>query len=109
MTTPPPHYTTPATAPSKAAMIIGWILSALPALFLASGVVMMLNPAKVKESMVEHGFTNPDQATWIVLTLEVVCAVIYLIPQTAVLGAILVTGYLGGAIARTYASASSRK
>jgi len=31
--------------------------------------------------------------------VEIVCAIIYLIPQTAVLGAILLTGYLGGAVA----------
>jgi hypothetical protein len=38
-----------------------------------------------------------DLATWLGI-LEATCAVIYAIPRTAVLGAILVTGYLGGAI-----------
>lgn len=40
----------------------------------------------------------PDRVLWIGI-IELVCVVLYLVPRTAVLGALLLTGYLGGAIA----------
>jgi hypothetical protein len=102
MTAQPLEYQ-PTTAkpvrPSKLAFWAGWVLSALPALFMgAGGVAMMFNPKMVQEGMAQNGFANPTQAGWIVLTLEVVFVLIYLIPSTAVLGAILLTAYLGGAV-----------
>ena len=98
--TQPIDYTPqPSPRPSKTAFIIGWILSAIPALFLGMALVMMFNPKMVLDSMIEQGFTQPRVAMWVVLWLEVLCAVIYLIPRTAVLGAVLLTGFFGGAIA----------
>ncbi len=47
--------------------------------------------------MKQQGY--PDNAVVPVVIVEIVCALIYAIPQTAVLGAILLTGYLGGAVA----------
>ena len=41
----------------------------------------------------------PLETFTVIAVLEILCAVIYVIPQTAVLGAVLLTGYLGGAIA----------
>jgi hypothetical protein len=87
------------TAPvSKTAFWAGWVVSALPVLMLLmSGVMKLLKPEPVVE-----GFTKLGWAENLALGLgivELACTVIYMIPQTAVLGAILLTGYLGGATA----------
>ena len=55
-----------------------------------------------KPPAVVEGFTHlgwPERLTLALGILELVCTVLYAIPRTAVLGAILLTGYLGGAIA----------
>ena len=76
----------------------GRIMSWLPALFLlVDGVMKLFEPAVVVEATVKLGYTeNVIVPLGIVLT---VCTILYLIPRTAVLGAILLTGYLGGAVA----------
>jgi hypothetical protein len=74
----------------------GRIMSALPVLMLLmSGVMKIAQTAEVMK-----GFADwpPGMAVKIGI-LELACTVIYLIPRTAVLGAILLTGYLGGATA----------
>jgi hypothetical protein len=85
-------------AVSKTALWSGWIMSALPALFLLWDAVMKLvKPAFVVEATVRLGY--PES---VIIGLGIVLlasTVFYLIPQTAVLGAILLTGYLGGAVA----------
>jgi hypothetical protein len=77
---------------------IGRVVSALPALALiASGIGKLMLPPEAAK-----GFTDLGWPVSVALGLgcvEIACAVIYLIPQTAVLGAILTTGYLGGAVA----------
>ena len=83
---------------SKGKLWVGRIMSWLPALFLlVDGVMKLFKPAVVVEATVKLGY--PEN---IILPLGVVltvCTIIYLIPRTAVLGAILLTGYLGGAVA----------
>jgi hypothetical protein len=86
-------------ATSKGLLWTGRVLTALPALvLLMSGVMKLTHNPKIVEN-----FTN--NLGWLesVLTpiglAELLSAILYLVPQTAVLGAILVTGYLGGAIA----------
>lgn len=76
----------------------GRIMSWLPALFLLiDGVMKLFKPAIVVEATVKLGYPeNTILPIGIVLT---VCTILYLIPRTAVLGAILLTGYLGGAVA----------
>lgn len=76
----------------------GRIMSWLPALFLlVDGVMKLFKPAVVVEATVKLGYPeNTILPIGIVLT---VCTILYLIPRTAVLGAILLTGYLGGAVA----------
>ena len=77
---------------------LGWILTILLGLaFLMSGVMKMLMGAKELESFRELGWKD-NQAFGLAI-VEIACAVIFLIPRTTVLGAILLTGYLGGAIA----------
>src|SRR5690349_18406163 len=57
----------------------------------------MLKPDEVKKQMAPYGY--PEQSIQIILYVELGCILLYAIPQTAVLGAILLTGYLGGATA----------
>jgi len=82
---------------SKTALWIGYIMTALPALlFLFSGVMKLMKPPAVVE-----GFTKLGLSEKVITPLgivEIMCTVLYLIPGTAVLGAILLTGYLGGAV-----------
>ncbi|MBC8105432.1 MAG: DoxX family protein [Anaerolineae bacterium] len=83
---------------SKKAYWIGWVLSVIPGLlflFSASGKLIR-NPA-VTEGFEHLGW--PARYGFPIGVLELVCTIVYLIPKTAVLGAILMTGYLGGAIA----------
>jgi hypothetical protein len=83
-----------ATTSSEVMIWIGWLLSALPSLMLLfSGSMKVVNP-----QMVEH-LGYPEHLVLALGIVEIGCTVVYLIPRTAVLGAILLTGYLGGAIA----------
>jgi DoxX-like protein len=75
----------------------GRIVTALPVLFLIFDLSIKL--AHIQP--VTDAFANlgvPDNLAVAIGALELLCLVVYLIPQTAVLGAILCTGYLGGAI-----------
>jgi DoxX-like family len=86
------------TAPVSNQMLwAGRILGALPVLFLLfDGIAKLFRPAPVVEATVQLGYpASVILPLGIVLTL---CAIIYAIPRTAVLGAILLTGYLGGAV-----------
>ena len=83
---------------SKKMLWAGRILSALPALFLlGDGVGKLIKPAPVVEATVRLGYSESVIVPLGIVLL--VCTVVYLIPRTAVLGAILLTGYLGGAVA----------
>jgi hypothetical protein len=74
----------------------GRVMSALPVLALAPSAVMkFVTPPEVAEGFGHLGLPL-DFALGLGI-LEIACTVIYLIPRTAVLGAILLTGYLGGA------------
>lgn len=89
---------TPTAPVSKTLFWGGWLLSALPVLMLLmSGLMKLVKPAPIVEGFTHLGW---DENLALVLgILELVCTVIYVLPRTAVLGAILLTGYLGGAIA----------
>ncbi|MQA90716.1 MAG: DoxX family protein [Gemmatimonas sp.] len=77
---------------------VGRLLSALVAAFLLfDGLARTVRFAPYVEGTVEFGYPV-EFASWIGLTL-VVATVLYSIPRTSVLGAILLTGYLGGATA----------
>ena len=75
----------------------GRIISALPILFLLfDGIAKLFKPAFVVEGTLKYGYAESVIIPLgIVLTL---CTILYAIPRTAVLGAILLTGYLGGAV-----------
>ena len=94
MTTNPPPQPT-----SNAMLWTGRVISAIPVLMMAGiGTFMFIfRPAMVVEGMTKYGY--PGHVGRPILAVEIACAVLYVIPQTAVLGAILLTGYLGGAVA----------
>jgi hypothetical protein len=82
---------------SKAALWTGRVMSALPGLMLCfSAAMKFAGPPELAKGF-EHMGIPLGHALGLGL-LELLCAVIYLIPRTAVIGAILLTGYLGGAI-----------
>jgi len=84
------------TSQSKGMYWTGWVLSILPAgMMIAGAIYGLLNPGKMAEQFKQ--FHYPDGAVIPLIYVELACAILYLIPQTAVLGAILLTGYLGGA------------
>ncbi|QDU96763.1 DoxX family protein [Lignipirellula cremea] len=84
---------------SKTKTIVGWVLSVLIGLFLigASGLPKFLVDWPGKEEMMARLGIPLDLLLTIGL-IEIGVAVLYLIPPTAFLGAILTTGYLGGAV-----------
>jgi hypothetical protein len=76
----------------------GRVLSGLAVLFLlADAIGKLLRPPAVVSGTTELGW--PASALLTLGILQLVCLAAYLIPRTAVFGAILWTGYLGGAIA----------
>jgi hypothetical protein len=86
---------------SKPALWIGCAMSALPVLALVmSGVMKIMKSAPVIQGFTHFGYQ--DASIVPLGILEIGCAMLYVIPQTSILGAILVTGYLGGAVATTY-------
>src|SRR5687767_12924211 len=96
-TRPLDYRATPADPrPSKAAVWIGRVLSALPVLLLLFSAYMKLS----RNELAVKGFRDqnfPEGSLMAIGITEVVCTLLYVIPQTSVLGAILLTGYLGGA------------
>ena len=76
----------------------GRIISGLAALFLLiDGIMKLLRPAAVVKATRELGYPESDIVGIGVVLL--VCTALYLFPRTSILGAILLTGYLGGAMA----------
>ena len=78
--------------------IAGWVVSGLVGAFLAmSAGFKFFTPDIVRETM--GGLGWPAHHDLMIGVIETVCVVLYLAPQTAVLGAVLETALLGGAIA----------
>lgn len=83
---------------SKKALWAGRVISALPVLMLImSGTMKIMKPPEVLEGFEHLGW--PAESALGLAILELSCVAVYLISRTSVLGAILITGYLGGAIA----------
>ncbi len=79
------------------ALCAGRIMSAFVVIALAAdGTIQLFAPAQIASMLQETGFAM--DLTRIVGPIILACAILYAIPATAVLGAILVTGFLGGAI-----------
>lgn len=78
---------------------IGWSLSGLVIAFLLLDAIMkVIAPSFVLEAGQSIGFAGVSMTRGLGLLL-LACTLIYIVPRTAVLGAILVTAYLGGAVA----------
>ena len=83
---------------NKKMLWTGWMFSGLAALFLLmDGVMHIMNIPPVVEAMTQLGF--PTTTAPRIGLLELVLLVLYVVPRTAMLGAILWMGILGGAIA----------
>ena len=83
---------------SKGRLWTGRILSTLPVLFmLMDGVMKLMKPDFVVKATVQLGF--PENVILPLGITVLICTILYAVPRTAVLGAILLTGYLGGAVA----------
>ncbi|MBM3289314.1 MAG: DoxX family protein [Candidatus Hydrogenedentes bacterium] len=89
----------PTSAPvSKVALWAGRTMSTLPVLMLLMSASMkFLQPPMVAEGNAHLGW--PMNLAMPLGAVESACTVLYVVPQTSVLGAILLTGYLGGATA----------
>lgn len=76
----------------------GRVLSAIPILlFVLFGLIGLSHSPQVIAGMEKFGY--PASKVTLVCSLELISALLYAIPQTAVFGAIVMTGYLGGAVA----------
>jgi len=83
---------------SKKRLWAGRIMSGLPTLFLlVDGSMKLYKPRAVVEATVQMGY--PESAIVGLGVVLVLSTLLYLLPRTAILGAILLTGYLGGAVA----------
>jgi Mn2+/Fe2+ NRAMP family transporter len=86
------------TSGSKALVWTGRVISTLIVLLLLMGVAMSFSGSKeAAEGTAKFGY--PTQLMPILGTVELICALLYAIPKTSIFGAILLTGYLGGAVA----------
>jgi len=82
---------------SKAGLWTGWIITILCTLFMLMDAVMKI----IKE---KHSLDGCAQIGWPVELIQpigiilLICTILYIVPRTSILGAILLTGYLGGAV-----------
>jgi DoxX-like family len=82
---------------NRKAIWAGWALTVLVALpFLFSAVMKLIVHPEVVKGMAHLGL--PESLTRPLGVLELLCVVVYLIPQISVFGGILLTGYIGGTI-----------
>src|SRR5215467_2584685 len=91
---------TPAARLSKGVLWTSRLLSALPVLFVLLGSVLKL----MKTASVIQGFAQAGVPARLIVPvglIELTCVVVYLVPSTSVLGAIFLTGLLGGATVTT--------
>lgn len=77
---------------------IGWVITALPILALGFSAIGKLSHAHaVVQGMTHYGY--PEHLIPALGIVELLVTIVYAIPRTSFLGAILITGYLGGATA----------
>ena len=86
---------------SKSALWTGRILSTLAVLFLLmDGVMKLFKPVFVTDAMTKLGY--PPSETVPIGIAILVCTILYVIPRTSIFGAVLLTGFLGGAVATNF-------
>lgn len=90
-------------APGRSAKITGWVLSGLLIAFLVfDGAIKLVPLQVVLDTSRDLGLPADVNSARFLGVLTLLCTVLYAIPRTSILGAILLTGYLGGAIATHY-------
>lgn len=89
--------TATAAKSSRAITILGWVIGLVPVALLAMSAFMKLsrNPQAV-DGFKKFGF--PDNTLMPIGIAEASCTLLYLIPHTSALGAVLLAAYLGGAV-----------
>ncbi len=89
------------TAPASPAMrLLGRVLSGLVIVFLLfDGAIKLVPWPVVTETMDKMGYGSSENFARTLGVITIACTVLYAIPPTSILGAILLTGYLGGAMA----------
>jgi hypothetical protein len=97
-TQPNMHMGPPPASLSKAAIWTGRIISGFVTAFMIfDGVIHILRPAPVVEAFAKLNF--PLRFAVPLAVIELLALLLYVIPRTAILGAILLTAYYGGAVA----------
>jgi hypothetical protein len=77
----------------------GRVFSAVPVLMMTASAAMKLSGSEQVMSQFTGKFGYQAGTLPVLALVELACTVLYLVPRTAILGAILMTGYLGGAVA----------
>ena len=86
------------TSPTLARRWAGRLLTAIPVAFLLmDSVIKLMRMAPVIESFAHLGYA-PELAA-VIGAVELLCIALYLVPRTSIAGAVLLTGFLGGAVA----------
>lgn len=85
--------------PARWTLWVGRVLSALPVLMLLFSAFIKVAHKPETVGMFTGKFGYPEGTLGPLAVVEAGCAVLFAIPATATLGAVLVTGYLGGAVA----------
>jgi hypothetical protein len=92
------HYQPETSFISRKQLWTGRVLSGIvSAFFLMDGAMKLAKPAPVVQATLRLGY--PESTILGIGIVLLVCTVLYLIPRTALFGAVLLTGYLGGAVA----------
>jgi hypothetical protein len=82
----------------KKSLLTGRVMSGLAVAFLLmDGVMKLVKPTVVKDACAKLGY--PESEIIGIGILLLICTIVYVIPRTSVFGAIMLTGYLGGAVA----------
>jgi DoxX-like family len=85
---------------SKPALWLGRVLSGLVVLFLLfDGAIKLVPWPVVTETLDRMGYGSSEMLARSLGAITLICTVLYAVPPTSILGAILLTGYLGGAMA----------
>ncbi len=81
----------------KTKTIIGWVLAGLlTALFVFSGIGKLSGSEQAVNGFKEMGFSDNERIY--IAVVEILCAILFLIPRSGVLGTLLLIGYMGGTI-----------
>jgi len=89
----------PVGTPKKSALWGGRVVSAVPVLFMGFSAIMKLSHAPQMVSFWVSRFGWPERLMTPIALVEIACIVLYVIPRTAVLGAIVVSSFLAAAFA----------